>query len=191
MSLAKPVQRGGQRVQAALAEHQWTLPGQRAVAECIAVIEVLRTADVLVYKASGGRLMNRFPGGFPICIVATRGAKTGRRREIALIHLPHGGDKLLVSIFDPNREVAPNFTAWTVETTDGETVTGLLVRETDSAVTLKLAGGAEAVFARAQVTAMRQETRSLMPEGLEAGLSPADVAGLLAWLTGRPGGTPP
>jgi hypothetical protein len=47
----------------------------------------------------------------------------------------NGGDKLLVSIFDPNREVAPNFTAWTVETKEGETTTGLLTRETDSAVT--------------------------------------------------------
>jgi hypothetical protein len=90
-----------------------------------------------------------------------------------------------------NREVAPNFTAWAVETEEGETVMGLLVRETDSAVSLKLAGGAEAVFARARVKALRQEARSLMPEGLEAGLNPSDVAGLLAWLTVRPNATPP
>lgn len=121
---------------------------------------------------------------------ALRGEGTALGPDLASV-AANGGDKLLVSIFDPNREVAPNFTAWTVETTDGETVTGLLVRETDSAVTLKLAGGAEAVYTRPQVKALRQETRSLMPEGLEAGLSPADVAGLLAWLTGRPGGTPP
>ena len=51
--------------------------------------------------------------------------------------------------------------------------------------------GAEAVFARAQVKALRQEARSLMPEGLESGLSPSDVAGLLAWLTVRPNTSPP
>jgi len=121
---------------------------------------------------------------------ALRGEGTALGPDLASV-AANGGDKLLVSIFDPNREVAPNFTAWTVETAEGETVTGLLVRETDSAVTLKLAGGAETAFARAQVKALRQEARSLMPEGLESGLSPSDVAGLLAWLTVRPNTTPP
>jgi putative heme-binding domain-containing protein len=78
-----------------------------------------------------------------------------------------------------------------VETKEGETTTGLLTRETDSAVTLKLAGGTEAVFPRAQIKVLRQESRSLMPEGLESGLNPSDVAGLLAWLSGGPNPTPP
>lgn len=97
----------------------------------------------------------------------------------------NGPDKLLVSILDPNREVAPNFAAWSVETKDGDSVPGLLARETDSAVTLRLAGGTESVFPRDRIKSLRQDGRSLMPEGLEAGLSPSDVAGLLAWLLGR------
>lgn len=126
------------------------------------------------------------------CVIchALQGEGTALGPDLASV-AANGGDKLLVSIFDPNREVAPNFTAWTVETAEGETVTGLLVRETDSTVTLKLAGGAETEFARARVKALRQEARSLMPEGLELGLSPTDVAGLLAWLTVRPNTTPP
>ncbi len=120
---------------------------------------------------------------------ALRGEGTALGPDLASV-AANGGDKLLVSIFDPNREVAPNFTAWTVETAEGETLTGLLVRETDSAVTLKLAGGTEAVLSRAQIKVLRQESRSLMPEGLESGLTPSDVAGLLAWLTVRPNTTP-
>jgi putative membrane-bound dehydrogenase-like protein len=121
---------------------------------------------------------------------ALRGEGTALGPDLASA-AANGGDKLLVSIFDPNREVAPNFTAWTVETKEGETTTGLLTRETDSAVTLKLAGGTEAVFPRAQIKVLRQESRSLMPEGLESGLNPSDVAGLLAWLSGGPNPTPP
>ncbi|MAT91688.1 MAG: nitroreductase family deazaflavin-dependent oxidoreductase [Halioglobus sp.] len=52
--------------------------------------------NVAVFRASKGRLMNRFIGGYPVCIVTTRGAKTGKVRRIALIHLPYGPDKKLL-----------------------------------------------------------------------------------------------
>ena len=95
----------------------------------------------------------------------------------------NGQEKLMVSILDPNREVAPNFTAWTAETRSGEEITGILVRESESAVILKQAGGAETTIDRGNLARLRPDGRSLMPEGLETGMSSADLAGLLAWLT--------
>jgi deazaflavin-dependent oxidoreductase (nitroreductase family) len=62
-----------------------------------AFIKTFTRINVWVYKLSGGRLLNKFPGGFDICIVGTTGAKSGKRREIALIHLPYGKAKLLVA----------------------------------------------------------------------------------------------
>jgi deazaflavin-dependent oxidoreductase (nitroreductase family) len=53
--------------------------------------------NVWVFKKSKGRLMKNFPGGYPICVVATTGAKSGLVREIALIHLPIDNDILLVA----------------------------------------------------------------------------------------------
>jgi deazaflavin-dependent oxidoreductase (nitroreductase family) len=53
--------------------------------------------NVAVFRASKGRLMNKFIGGYPVCIVTTTGAKSGKTRRIALIHLPHGENKLLVA----------------------------------------------------------------------------------------------
>ena len=53
--------------------------------------------NVAVFRASKGRLMNKFIGGYPVCIVTTTGAKSGKTRRIALIHLPHGDNKLLVA----------------------------------------------------------------------------------------------
>ena len=54
-------------------------------------------ANVWVFKASKGKLWKNFPGGFPICIVHTTGRKTGKPRDIALIHLPLEDDVLLVA----------------------------------------------------------------------------------------------
>lgn len=53
--------------------------------------------QVAVFRASKGRLMNKFIGGYPVCVVTTTGAKSGKIRRIALIHLPHGANKLLVA----------------------------------------------------------------------------------------------
>lgn len=35
--------------------------------------------------------------GYPVCVVTTTGAKSGTIRRIALIHLPHGNNKVLVA----------------------------------------------------------------------------------------------
>ncbi|MFM8357470.1 MAG: c-type cytochrome, partial [Verrucomicrobiota bacterium] len=96
----------------------------------------------------------------------------------------NGPEKLLVNILDPNREVSPNHVAWTAETAEGETVTGLLGAETPAGVTLRLAGGSEVTVPRTRLKNLRAEGRSLMPEGLELGLNPQAMADLLAALAG-------
>lgn len=96
----------------------------------------------------------------------------------------NGPEKLLVSILDPNREVAPNFVAWTVETKDGESSTGLLGSDDAAGVLLRLAGGLEARVPRDRVARLKPEGRSLMPEGLESGLASQQMADLIAHLLG-------
>ena len=96
----------------------------------------------------------------------------------------NGPEKLLVSILDPNREVAPNFVAWTVETKDGESSTGLLASDDAAGVLLRLAGGLEARVPRDRVARLKPEGRSLMPEGLESGLGAQQMADLIAHLLG-------
>lgn len=53
--------------------------------------------NVWAYKKSNGRFMKNFPGGYPICIVGMTGKKSGKRREVGLIHLPDGENKYLVA----------------------------------------------------------------------------------------------
>jgi putative heme-binding domain-containing protein len=94
----------------------------------------------------------------------------------------NGKEKLLVSILDPNREVAPNFAAWSVESADGQTLSGILVRQGEDTVTVRQAGGVESTFKTSSLRELRPEGRSLMPEGLEAGWSSQDLADLLEYL---------
>lgn len=61
------------------------------------VMKLYTRFNVWVYKKSNGKLLKNFPGGFPICIVTMVGRKSGQAREVALIHLPMGDNKLLVA----------------------------------------------------------------------------------------------
>jgi putative membrane-bound dehydrogenase-like protein len=93
-------------------------------------------------------------------------------------------DDLIIQILDPNREVAPGFVNYTVATSDGWVVSGMIAEETGASLTLKRAEGVTEVVPRARVEAVTATGLSLMPEGLEKGLSPQDLADLVAFLRG-------
>ncbi len=93
-----------------------------------------------------------------------------------------GREKLLVNILDPNREVAPQFQAYEVETRDGESYIGLMANETTANISVQQAYGKLDVIPRANILKMNSQEQSLMPEGLESGLTPQDVANLLEFI---------
>jgi putative heme-binding domain-containing protein len=51
-------------------------------------------------------------------------------------------------------------------------------------MTLKMMGGAEVTLQRANIQGSSSNGQSLMPEGLETGLTPQDMADLLAYIEG-------
>jgi putative membrane-bound dehydrogenase-like protein len=91
-------------------------------------------------------------------------------------------EQLIEAIFDPNRAVELRNAATQVTRKDGAIVLGLLAAETPGNVTLRLPGGVEQVVMRADIKEMKTLQISLMPPGLEAVLSPQEVADLLAWI---------
>ncbi len=93
-----------------------------------------------------------------------------------------GREAIMISILDPNRDLQPNYLAYIVETKDGNTLVGLVVAESPSGVTLRQAFGAETAIARADIKAMRSQNESLMPQGIEEGLEPQDLADLLEFV---------
>ena len=94
-----------------------------------------------------------------------------------------GKEKMLTNIIDPNAEVRPEFVAYVVETKDDESLLGLVVNETATSVTLRQAYGKETVISRANIISMKSQGQSVMPEGLEAGLTPQDLADLLEYIS--------
>ena len=51
------------------------------------VLKLYTRLNVLIYRLSGGRLMQRLEG-VPICLVTMQGARTGKARTIALMYVP-------------------------------------------------------------------------------------------------------
>jgi len=93
-----------------------------------------------------------------------------------------GREKLLMNIIDPSREVQPNFISYQIDTTDGESILGVLVSDTPAGITLRQAYGKETTVQRPKIKKMSSQGRSVMPDGLEAGLTPQDVADLLTFI---------
>jgi len=75
-------------------QRPWT-PRQERLATV--AIRVMTAANVWLYRLSGGRFGARFPGGAPICLVTTRGRKSGEMRTVALLYLLDGDRVLLVA----------------------------------------------------------------------------------------------
>jgi putative membrane-bound dehydrogenase-like protein len=99
-------------------------------------------------------------------------------------------EQLLTNILDPNREVAPAFTQYVVQMTDGESLSGVVAEETGTSLALKLSGGTTRVLSRRDVKRVAGSPLSLMPENLEAGMTPQQMADLIAFLRSEPAKSP-
>jgi putative membrane-bound dehydrogenase-like protein len=91
-------------------------------------------------------------------------------------------EDLLVHILDPNREVAPNYVNYSLATASGRVLSGIITEESAAALVLKRAEGASDFVPRDQIESIASTGVSLMPEGLEKGLSHQDLADLIAFL---------
>ena len=69
----------------------------------------------------------------------------------------------------------------TLDTRQGETVSGLAVQETPTAITLRTTTG-ETVVPKADIAQRLTSEKSLMPEGLEKTITPQQMADLLSFI---------
>lgn len=93
-------------------------------------------------------------------------------------------EQLVTNILDPNREVSPNFALYLVETRDGRALSGLITSETAGNLTLRRADGGSDTVLRGEIKSLTSPGISLMPEGLEAAITPQQMADLIAYLKG-------
>jgi putative membrane-bound dehydrogenase-like protein len=94
----------------------------------------------------------------------------------------HAPVKLLANILDPGADVQPGFHAYHCRLADGTELYGLIAAETGNSITFKLADATTRAVLRTDIAELRGANVSLMPEGLEAGLSHQDMADLIHFL---------
>jgi putative membrane-bound dehydrogenase-like protein len=117
------------------------------------------------------------------CLICHRAAGQGMEVGPDLLTVKNKGrTALLEAILHPNKEVAAQYMTFQVQTRAGETYLGIIAEDTATQLTLRMPGGISKTILRAEVAGNSSEGRSLMPEGLEGGLSTQDMADLLTFI---------
>jgi putative heme-binding domain-containing protein len=88
----------------------------------------------------------------------------------------------LESILEPSKTIDPKFAALLVETSDGQVVTGLPLKQDDAGIVLRQVDGKEVTIATKDVETVAPQQKSLMPELLLQDLTAEQVADLLEFM---------
>jgi putative heme-binding domain-containing protein len=89
---------------------------------------------------------------------------------------------LLEAILYPSASLARDFESYTVATKDGESVSGVIQKETPEAIQLAGPTGQPTMIPRNTVTSVTPSALSIMPQGLEQALSVQELKDLVAYL---------
>jgi putative heme-binding domain-containing protein len=98
-------------------------------------------------------------------------------------------DYLLLNLIDPGSSISIEFRMQVIETIDGRVVSGLVIAESDNAITVQTANE-KVVIPAVEVERREQSGGSMMPEGLLQHLSSDEVRDLFAYLMGGDQTTP-
>ena len=96
---------------------------------------------------------------------------------------------LAENVLYPSRAVREGYNVIDIELTDGDTVSGMIRAETSDALSLQTAAGAPQSIPKSKIKSRKSTPVSLMPEGLESGLSLDEFADLISFLQSLRSGT--
>lgn len=92
-------------------------------------------------------------------------------------------DDILVAILDPNAALEPRYVNYIAERKNGSVAYGVIKSETATSLEM-VAPGAHETLLKSDVAKIEALPLSLMPEGLEESISPAEMNDLVAYLKG-------
>jgi putative heme-binding domain-containing protein len=118
-----------------------------------------------------------------LCAQCHRASDVGKAVGPDLTSISHRSvEDILYNIIDPNMAINPVYSNYQIETKSGDLMSGILAAESPDSVTLLQANEIKSTIPRAEIAKFRSTGTSLMPEGLEAGLSPQQMRDLIAFL---------
>lgn len=90
--------------------------------------------------------------------------------------------QILTDVLQPNRAIDNNYVSYSVVTNEGKQLTGIIVADTATSITLKQQEGKVATLLRSDIEELRSNGISLMPEGLEKNIPHQDMADLISFI---------
>ena len=118
-----------------------------------------------------------------VCSVCHRVDGTGHPLGPNLAAMQNRGrESILTNVLDPNREINPQYLNYVVFTEDGRSLTGMIVSETATSVTLQRADNANDTILRVDIEQLQSTGKSIMPEGLEKQVDPQAMTDLIEYL---------
>jgi putative heme-binding domain-containing protein len=94
-----------------------------------------------------------------------------------------GKDGLYTAILYPSAGVEHGYEGHVVKIKGGDEVVGLLVGETETELTLRIAGGIVNTYRKSDVLAHRIQKESIMPEELQKGMTVQELTDLVEYMT--------
>lgn len=91
-------------------------------------------------------------------------------------------ETLVHDVLAPSDSISSGYETYRIALRDGEELSGILISDSASSITLRLGGGLEQTVLRKDLARVTSSPVSLMPDGLEEVLTPADCASLLSWI---------
>ncbi len=136
------------------------------------------TGDVergkLIYFSDGARCRNCHE-------VSDRAASLGPTMQEINKKYPQADD-LLRHILQPSLKIDEPLAAWSLATTDGRILSGLLLEQTDEEVVLKTLDKKVVRVKKAEMEELTRSSKSLMPDLLLGDLTPQEAADLVEYL---------
>lgn len=159
--------------------------------------EIRKTAERVFQAGERQKQIEAFRGALKLEADETRG-RAVFGKLCATCHLPAEGvpmngpdlrsitdrsaEGLFHSILDPNASVDPTYAGYSATLTDGVVLFGRVLSETSNHITLRLLDGSDRSLRREEIESLQNSGRSLMPDGLEAGMTQQDLADLIRFL---------
>jgi putative heme-binding domain-containing protein len=102
--------------------------------------------------------------------------------DLSTIGRSHSREKLIASIFEPGKEIAPQYVTWTFETSDGTVHTGMIVHENEGKTIIGDAEGKTTELKTIDIVTRVAQEKSIMPDKLPEQMTANEFRDLIAFL---------